>query len=89
MAWSVKFEKRAEKALDSLDPVIAKRMLRYIHERLLTRKDPRDLGIAMQGNEHAGNYRFRVGDYRFICSINDEELIVVVVRLGHRREIYA
>ena len=62
-----------------------KRLLDFM-DRLTGRDDPRKLGRALQG--HHQLYKFRVGDYRIIAQIQDETLSVVVVKLGHRREVY-
>jgi mRNA interferase RelE/StbE len=51
------------------------------------RDDPRDLGTALTG-DFKGCWRYRVGDYRIICSLEDQELIVLVLEIGHRREVY-
>jgi mRNA interferase RelE/StbE len=58
-----------------------------LQERVLTRNDPRQLGEALEGTK-AGYWRYRVGDYRIICKIEDHRLVVIVVTIGHRREIY-
>lgn len=87
MAWTVEFDPQAEKELDRLDSQQAKRILKYLFERIATDKDPRRFGDPLRSNL-AGLWKYRVGDYRVICEIQDEILLVLVVRVGHRRKVY-
>jgi mRNA interferase RelE/StbE len=87
MAWTVEFDPQAEKELDRLDSQQAKRILKYLFERIATDKDPRRFGDPLRSNL-AGLWKYRVGDYRVICEIQDEVLLVLVVRVGHRRKVY-
>ncbi|NCA72819.1 MAG: type II toxin-antitoxin system RelE/ParE family toxin [Sphingobacteriia bacterium] len=85
MPWTVSLKPRAKRQLAKLDRPVQKRLLDFM-DRLTGRDDPRELGRALQG--HHQLYKFRVGDYRIIAQIQDETLSVVVVKLGHRREVY-
>lgn len=87
MAWSVKFDPRAVKELRAFDQVTAKRILKFARTRLADSSDPRTLGTALKG-DRAGLWRWRVGDYRLIGEIRDRELVILVIAIGHRREIY-
>jgi len=87
MAWTVEFDPQAEKELDRLDSQQVKRILKYLFERIATDKDPRRFGDPLRSNL-AGLWKYRVGDYRVICEIQDEVLLVLVVRVGHRRKVY-
>lgn len=88
MAWTFEFDPAAEKSLAKLDPQIARRILRFLHERVVTLDDPRQLGAALQGPELGKYWKYRVGDYRLICRLVDQRLVVIVLRVAHRRESY-
>ena len=85
MAWNVELLPLAERELGKLDPTIAKRVLRFINERLSKLKDPRSIGQALHGPRFGELWKYRVGDYRLICKIEDARLLVLVLRIGHRR----
>jgi mRNA interferase RelE/StbE len=87
MAWTVEFDERARKDLRRLDAIVQKSILRYLRQRLAIAADPRRLGKPLHG-EFAGLWRYRVGDWRLVCRIEDKKLIVLVLTIGHRREIY-
>ena len=87
MAWRVEFQKDAEKELARIDRQQAKRILRYLFERIATEEDPRRFGDGLKSNL-AGLWKYRIGDYRVICEIQDAVVKVIVVRIGHRREVY-
>lgn len=87
MAWSIEVTKTAAKQLSKLDRNEAKQISSFLRERIISLSNPRDLGKALTGNM-AGLWRYRVGDFRVICEIQDNQLVVLVVELGHRREIY-
>ncbi|NEX11198.1 MAG: type II toxin-antitoxin system mRNA interferase toxin, RelE/StbE family [Prosthecochloris sp.] len=85
MVWTIEFAATAEKELPKLDKSTAKRILKFLKERVAT--DPRSSGKALRG-DHAGLWRYRIGDYRVICEIRDQTVSVLVVRIGHRKEVY-
>jgi mRNA interferase RelE/StbE len=87
MAWKIEFERAAERELSKLDRQTSQRILKFLHERVAPLSDPRSLGQALQGPLHAF-WKYRVGDYRIITSIEDKQLRVLVVRIGNRREVY-
>lgn len=87
MAWSIEVTKTATKQLSKLDRNEAKQITSFLRDKVSSLNNPRDLGKALTGNM-AGLWRYRVGDWRVICEIQDNELIVLVIELGHRREIY-
>lgn len=87
MAWTIEFSSSAEKSLRKLDREAARRIAKFIDHRLSVLDDPRHLGIPLQGVLHE-RWSYRVGDYRLICELQDDRLIVVVIEIGHRREIY-
>ncbi len=88
MAWKIEFSADAERELSRLDTQHARRILKFLHERLAKLDDPRTIGKALQGSRLGEFWRYRVGDYRLICKIEDERLFVLVLRIGHRKEIY-
>ena len=88
MAWSVELSETAERELDKLDAQPRKRILKFLHERVAKLEDPRSIGEALHGSPLGEFWKYRVGDYRLICKIEDERLLILVLRLGHRREIY-
>ena len=87
MAWTVELNQTAERQFRKLDFSIQKRIRDYIRERLMPADDPRDFGKALVG-EFEGLWRYRIGDYRVICSIEDDNMVIVAVAVGHRRNIY-
>ncbi len=87
MAWAIEFDASAAKELKRLDRPIQQRIIRFLRERIASNEDPRSQGNALRG--HQGElWRYRVGDYRLLCRIEDDVLVVLVVTLGHRREVY-
>ncbi|MEA3363547.1 MAG: type II toxin-antitoxin system RelE/ParE family toxin [Thermodesulfobacteriota bacterium] len=87
MAWTVEINVTAEKQLRKLDRPIQKRLLDWLDERISGCKDPRHFGEPLRG-DLTGLWRYRVGDFRIICEIQDQQLIVLALAIGHRREIY-
>ena len=88
MAYSVELSESADRELDKLDAQQAKRILKFLHERVAKLDDPRSIGEALHGSRLGEFWKYRVGDYRLICKIEDDRLIVLVLRVGHRKEIY-
>lgn len=84
MAWKVEYSAAALKALQRLDSPIQRRILSFIETRVMD--DPRRVGKAMQGDQRA--WRYRVGDFRLICDIQDGSRTVLVVCIGDRKEVY-
>jgi mRNA interferase RelE/StbE len=87
-AWRVEFDRDAARDLRKLDVPGQRRILRYLRERIATDEDPRRFGHALTG-DLKGLWRYRVRDYRIVASIADERFVVLVVTVGHRREVYA
>ena len=87
MGWRIEFSDSALKALKKIDQQAAQRILRFVRERILSSDDPRAYGKALQG-EFRTYWCFRVGDYRLICHIEDDALRILVIRIGHRKEVY-
>lgn len=87
MAWTIDYTNTAKGQLRKLDKPTARRIVDYMDERIAGLEDPRSLGKALTG-PLGGLWRYRVGDCRVICDIQDGALRVLVVRLGNRREVY-
>lgn len=88
MAWAIEFRAKAEKQLQRLASRDAARIVAFLEDRLATHEDPRELGAALKGDALGLYWRYRVGDYRIICDIQDQRLVVLVIDVGHRREVY-
>ena len=85
--WTVEFDDRARRELRKLAAETQKMILRYLRERIAGSPDPREFGKPLRMNL-AGLWRYRVGDYRLICRIEDNRFVVLVLKVGHRREVY-
>lgn len=79
---------RFDRDLRKLDKGNAKLILKYIKKNLINLEDPRSRGRALVGDK-SGLLRYRIGDYRLICKIEDEQLIILALSVGHRREVYS
>ena len=88
MPWTVEFDAAAAKELRKLDPPVARRVVAFLRERLAPLADPRSIGEALRGDELGEFWKYRLGDYRVVARIVDRRLIVIVVRIGHRRDVY-
>jgi mRNA interferase RelE/StbE len=85
--WTIEFDDRARRELRKLDAKVQKAILRYLRERIAGSGDPRRFGEPLRRNL-SGLWRYRVDDYRVICRIEDERVVVVVLQVGHRRDVY-
>ncbi|MDA0869493.1 MAG: type II toxin-antitoxin system RelE/ParE family toxin [Proteobacteria bacterium] len=88
MAWTIKFTKTSQRQLKKLDRSLALRVLDYMDKRVALLDDPRSQGKNLVGPRLGSYWRYRVGDLRVICDIQDNVLTVLVVEIGRRREIY-
>ena len=88
MAWIIKYSESALKQLKKLDRSIAVRILDYMDERIAILDDPRSAGKNLVGPVLGSYWRYRVGDVRIICSIEDGQLSILVIEIGNRRDIY-
>ena len=87
MAWTIEYTETSRKQLKKLDKQIAKRILDYMDARVSGSKNPRSSGKVLVGSL-GGLWRYRVGDYRIICDIQDNALRVLVVKIGNRGDVY-
>jgi mRNA interferase RelE/StbE len=88
MAWSIEFDPRAKRELSHLDPQVAHRINRFLFERIAPLENPRSIGEALKGSKLGDFWKYRVGDYRIIASIEDKLVRILIVRIGNRREVY-
>ena len=88
LAWKVELAESAVRQLKKLDPPVARRITTFLRQRVATARNPRSLGEPLKGAEFGEFWKYRVGDYRLIAQIDDQQVRILVVRLGHRREVY-
>ena len=87
MTWKVEWHDKARRELRKLDKTTQVTILRYFRDRIMTDDNPRRFGKTLH-HELQGLWRYRIGDYRAICQIQDDRLMVLVIAVGHRRNIY-
>lgn len=88
MAWQIEFDPDALKELKKLDRPVQQRLVAFLRDRLAPLDDPRSLGEALSGARLGNYWKYRVGDWRIICDIRDDRVVVRVLRLGNHREVY-
>lgn len=88
MVWQVELADSAAKQLRKLEPHVAKRVLTFLRDRVAPLDDPRGIGEALRGKELGDFWKYRVGDWRIIANLDDGVMLITVIRLGHRRDIY-
>jgi mRNA interferase RelE/StbE len=88
MTWVIEFERAAERELNKLDVQSSRRILKFLYDRVRLLDDPRGIGEALKGSELGEFWKYRVGDYRVIASIEDVHVRILVVRIGNRRGVY-
>ena len=88
MVWEIEFDDAAKKELAKLDPQAARRVIQFLRTRLQSLKNPRSIGQALKGSELGNFWKYRLGDIRIIASIEDDRLVILVLRVGNRKEIY-
>jgi mRNA interferase RelE/StbE len=86
--WKIEWDEKAVKEAKKLDKASRKKIVSYLEQRIATADNPRQFGKPLLGNK-SGLWRYRVSDYRIICSIEDNKLTVLVVAVGHRKNIYS
>ncbi len=88
MAWKIELSGLAQRNLKKLDRQVAKRILAFLHGRLARLDDPRSIGQALKGSDLGQFWKYRVGDWRIIASLEDRNIRILVVRIANRREVY-
>jgi mRNA interferase RelE/StbE len=87
LAWAIEYAETARKQLRKLDKPTARRVVEFMDKRVAPSDDPRKLGKTLKGS--LGDLlRYRVGDFRVLCDIQDRKLTVLVLQVGNRREVY-
>jgi mRNA interferase RelE/StbE len=87
VAWTIEYARSVRKSVEKLDAPTRRRIRAYIEDRIAVAEDPRALGKALTG-PLGGLWRYRVGDHRVICDIQDDRRAVLVLAIGHRRDVY-
>lgn len=87
MAWTVEISDVAERQLRKLDRQVQNQILDWLDDRIERCKNPRHFGEPLKGGK-AGFWRYRIGDYRMLCDIQDKHVVVLVLTIGHRRQVY-
>ena len=88
MAWKIELDPATDSDLDKIDPQTARRILAFLHGHVAQLDDPRSIGEALKGSKLAAFWKYRVGDWRIIASIEDGTLRILVIRIGNRKEAY-
>jgi mRNA interferase RelE/StbE len=86
LTWIVKFKESAKKELSKLDKPIAKKLVQFL-QNLGSCEDPRQKGKQLKGKLKEF-WRYRVGDYRIIAKITDQEITILVLKVAHRKDVY-
>ncbi len=86
MSWTIKINSQAIKYLKKVDKSVQQKIIMGIN-KVKEIEDPRKIGKALQG-KYVGFWRYRLGDYRIICEIQDESITILVIKIGHRKEVY-
>ena len=87
MAWTLEYARSARKSVEKLDSETRRRIREFLENRLATLDDPRALGKPLKW-PLVTFWRYRVGDYRILCDVQDRRLVILVVAIGNRREVY-
>jgi len=86
--WKIEWDSQALKDAKKLDRNARKKIVEYLEKRVLASQNPYQFGKPLKGNK-AGIWRYRVGDYRILCQIEDQVLVILVIAVGHRKDIYS
>ncbi len=88
MAWRVELAESAAKQLRKLDPQVSRRILSFLRDRVAMLDDPRSIGEALRGKDFGDFWKYRVGDWRIIADLEDSVMLITVIRIGNRRDVY-
>jgi mRNA interferase RelE/StbE len=88
VAWTIEYDLAVRKTVEKLDSVTRRKLRNFLEDRVANLDDPRQVGQALQGSKLGKFWRYRVGDYRIICDLQDNRLVVLVIEVGHRSEVY-
>lgn len=87
MAWEIRFKAGARKAFDKLDRSIQKKILKFLNTKIAPLENPRVFGKPLSYDKY-GLWRYRVEDYRLVCQIDDAAIHIMIIKIGHRKEVY-
>lgn len=87
IVYQVRFEKRAQKTLKKMDKYQAGIIMAWIKKNIVDTTNPKKYGKGLSANR-SGQWRYRIGDYRIIAHIDDEAITILILEIGHRRDIY-
>ncbi|PID65976.1 MAG: type II toxin-antitoxin system mRNA interferase toxin, RelE/StbE family [Gammaproteobacteria bacterium] len=87
MTWKIEYTEKAVRELLKIDRQSARKIKKYLDERIASAEDPRVFGKGLSSNL-AGLWRYRVGDYRILTEIKQDKLIILVIKIGHRSKVY-
>lgn len=88
LGFDIEFDPASLSDLKKIDRPIQQRLIGFLKQRVATLENPRDLGEALAGAKLGSYWKYRVGDWRIICDIQDRRIVVRVLRIGNRREVY-
>jgi mRNA interferase RelE/StbE len=86
--WTIEYDLAVRRSVEKLDPQTRRRLRNFLEVRIANLDNPRQSGQALRGSDLGNFWRYRVGDFRIICDLQDERLVVLVIEIGHRREVY-
>jgi mRNA interferase RelE/StbE len=87
MTWFIQYLSSVKKDTEKLDPQVKRRIKDFLENRVANLNDPRSIGESLKGTL-SEFWKYRVGDNRIICEIKDNELIILAVKIGNRRDVY-
>jgi mRNA interferase RelE/StbE len=87
LAWRIELTDEARKQLKKIGQTDARRIRDFLRQRIEPLDDPRQLGKGLRGNL-SQLWRYRVGDYRIVCELRDQLLVILIIRIGHRKNVY-
>ena len=88
MAFEIQFDPDAIKDLKRLDKAVQQRLIGFLKERVAPLENPRQLGEALTGATLGNYWKYRVADWRIVCDIQEKRIVVRVLRVGNRRDVY-
>jgi mRNA interferase RelE/StbE len=88
LAWQIEFDPDTLKDLRKIDKPIQVRLIGFLRSRVGALDDPRSIGEALSGQRLGSYWKYRVGDWRIVCDIQDGRIVVRVLRIGNQRDVY-
>jgi len=88
LVWSIEYSRTALKQLSKLDRQVASQLIHALESKIAVLESPRSTGKALTGPDLNSYWRYRVDDYRIICDIQDQRVCILVIKMGHRKDVY-